>query len=98
MAVLFDLASEVNKTRSADQAGLLKALAGTIGLLQSDPAQYLQAGTGLDTADIEAQIAARVQAKADKNWAEADRIRQELLAQGIVLKDSAQGTTWERAS
>ena len=98
VAVLFDLASEVNKTRSADQAGLLKALAGTIGLLQSDPAQYLQAGTGLDTADSEAQIAARVQAKADKNWAEADRIRQELLAQGIVLKDSAQGTTWERAS
>ena len=98
VAVLFDLASEVNKTRSATQAGLLKALAGSIGLLQSEPAQYLQTGSSLDAASIEAQIAARAQAKADKNWAEADRIRQELLKQGIVLKDSAQGTSWECAS
>ena len=98
VAVLFDLASEVNKTRSATQAGLLKALAGTIGLLQSEPAQYLQTGSNLDAASIEARIAARAQAKADKNWAEADRIRQELLKQGIVLKDSAQGTSWECAS
>ena len=98
VAALFDLASEVNKTHSADQAGLLKALAGTIGLLQSEPAQYLQTGSNLDAASIEARIAARAQAKADKNWAEADRIRQELLKQGIVLKDSAQGTSWECAS
>ena len=98
VAVLFELASEVNKTRSPQQAGLLKALAGTLGLLQSDPASYLQTGSGIDTAHIEAQIAARAQAKADKNWAEADRIRQELLAQGIVLKDSAQGTSWQSAS
>ena len=98
VAVLFDLASDVNKTRSAAQAGLLKALGAALGLLQSDPACYLQAGAGLDTASIDAQITARAQAKANKNWAEADRIRHSLLEQGIVLKDCAQGTTWERAT
>ena len=97
VAVLFDLASEVNRTRSAEQAGLLKALGGTLGLLQDAPDHYLQAGATIDTASIEAQIATRSQAKANKDWAEADRIRQALLEQGIVLKDSAQGTHWERA-
>ena len=97
IAVLFDLASEVNKSRSADLAGLLKALAGCLGLLQGDPQAFLQAGAGFDEAAIQAQIAARAAAKAGKDFAEADRIRNALLAQGIVLKDSAAGTTWEAA-
>jgi cysteinyl-tRNA synthetase len=97
VAVLFDLASEVNKTRSPEQAGLLKALAGCLGLLQGDPQAFLQAGAGLNEVAIQAQIAARAAAKAGKNFAEADRIRNALLAQGIVLKDSAAGTTWEAA-
>jgi cysteinyl-tRNA synthetase len=97
VAVLFDLASEVNKTRSPQQAGLLKALAGCLGLLQGDPQAFLQAGAGLNEVAIQAQIAARAAAKAGKNFAEADRIRNALLAQGIVLKDSAAGTTWEAA-
>ncbi|TDQ44867.1 cysteine--tRNA ligase [Tepidicella xavieri] len=98
VAVLFELAAEVNRSRNPALAGLLKALGAILGLLQEDPKAYLQGGGvgGLDEAAIEAQIAARAAAKAAKNWAEADAIRQALLAQGIVLKDGPQGTTWER--
>ncbi len=95
VAVLFDLASEVNRTRSTELAGLLKALAAGLGLLQGDPKVFLQAGAGLDEGAIQALITQRAAAKAAKNFAEADRIRQDLLAQGIVLKDAAAGTTWE---
>ncbi|MGV0960513.1 MAG: cysteine--tRNA ligase [Limnohabitans sp.] len=97
VAVLFELASEVNRSQSAERAGLLKALGGLLGLLQTEPTAYLQSGAGLDEAAIAAHIQARADAKKAKDFAQADRIRQELLAQGIVLKDSATGTTWEAA-
>ncbi|PIT81968.1 cysteine--tRNA ligase [Limnohabitans sp. 15K] len=97
VAVLFELAGEVNRSGSPERSGLLKALGGLLGLLQTDPTVYLQAGAGLDEAAIQALIQARADAKKAKNFAEADRIRQDLLAQGIVLKDSAAGTTWEAA-
>ena len=94
VAVLFDLASEVNKNRSADTAGLLKCLAACLGLLQADPAAYLKSGAALDALSIEQLIAQRAAAKLAKNFVEADRIRQELLGQGIELKDSPSGTVW----
>ncbi len=99
MAALFDLANEVNKTSSPQLAAQLKALGATLGLLQCDPVEFLQGGAteGLGEAVINAQIAARVAAKQAKNYAEADRIRKELLAAGIVLEDSPAGTTWRRA-
>jgi cysteinyl-tRNA synthetase len=99
IAVLFDLASEINRSQDARLAGLLRALGGTLGLLQGNPARFLQSGAGpqaLDEVAIAAQITERAAAKAAKNFAEADRIRQALLADGIALKDSAAGTTWER--
>ncbi|MDO9434361.1 cysteine--tRNA ligase [Hydrogenophaga sp.] len=97
MAVLFDLASDVNRSKDAGAAGLLRALGGTLGLLQQDPQTYLQGGSSEgDGSDIEALIAQRNDAKQAKNFAEADRIRKELLEQGIVLKDTPAGTTWER--
>ena len=98
VAVLFDLASEVNRSRSPQLAGLLRALGGVLGLLQSPPEVFLRAGSSVDTAHIDALIAQRQAAKAGRDFARADAIRAELLAQGIVLKDSALGTTWEAAS
>ncbi len=97
VAVLFDLAGEVNRSKSEDLAGLLKALGGILGILQNEPVAYLQAGAGLDEASILSLIQSRADAKAAKNFTEADRIRKLLLEQGIELKDSAAGTTWEAA-
>ena len=102
VAVLFDLAAQVNITKSAELASLLKALGGVLGLLQGDPMAFLQAGAGLggqgiDETAIQGRIQARLDAKKAKNFALADEIRQTLLAEGIVLKDTPTGTTWEAA-
>ena len=94
VAVLFEIATEVNKSRSPSLAGLLKGLGACLGLLQGNVAAYLQAGSVLDDASIQALIAERHGAKLAKDFAEADRIRQSLIEHGVELKDSAQGTTW----
>lgn len=99
VAVLFELAGEVNKTNDAQLAGCLKALGGIIGLLQRDPTEFLQGGAasdGLSNEEIEDLIARRKQARADKNWAESDRIRDLLNEHKIILEDNAGGTTWRR--
>jgi cysteinyl-tRNA synthetase len=101
MAVLFDLASEVHRTRDPSLAAQLKALAGVIGLLQQAPRAYLQSGTGsaqagLDAAAIEQRIQDRAAAKKARDFAAADAIRAELALQGVELKDTPQGTTWVR--
>jgi cysteinyl-tRNA synthetase len=104
ISVLFDLANEVNKNKSGVLARQLKALAGIIGLLQRTPLQFLQAGVGdqdsaIDlNAAVEIQIAARAAAKRARNFIEADRIRNELIANGIILEDKPGGITeWRKA-
>jgi cysteinyl-tRNA synthetase len=97
IAVLFDLASEINRSKSAALAVLLKGLGECLGLLQQAPKTYLQAGATVSDARIAELIAERAAAKADKDFARADAVRQELLGQGIVLKDSPTGTSWEVA-
>jgi cysteinyl-tRNA synthetase len=97
VAVLFDLASELNRSRDPRLAGLLKALGGILGLLQQNPATYLQGDADdADAARIEGLIAERVAAKQARDFARADAIRAQLAAEGVQLKDGPQGTTWVR--
>jgi len=98
LAAVFDLVTEVNKSKSVAQARQLKGLAGVLGLLSREPQEFLRGEAGEDDARIEQLIAERAAAKKARNFAESDRIRAELLAGGIVLDDKPDGTTnWRRA-
>jgi cysteinyl-tRNA synthetase len=108
LSVLFELTRDINSAVNDGAvataqvlAAHLKSLAGMLGLLTTDPVAFLQGeadkADGLSEAQIEAMIAARQAAKANKNFAQADQIRQDLLAVGVVLEDSRAGTTWRRA-
>ena len=104
VSVLFDLARDLNKARETNPvaagrlAGRLRQLGDVLGLLQREPQAYLQAATpsGLSMDEIEALIERRRAARQARQWAESDRIRDELKRQGILLEDSAVGTTWRR--
>ena len=101
IAVLFELAAEVNRQKCPTLSGLLKALGGIMGLLERDPLSYLRAGPvapdGLDEATIEAMILQRTEAKKLRDFATADQVRNDLKSAGIILDDGPQGTTWRRA-
>ncbi|MCD6436877.1 MAG: cysteine--tRNA ligase [Halomonas sp.] len=103
LAVLFDLARDLNRAKSESPekaqrlASELTRLAGVLGLLQQDPQTFLkgnQQQVALSETEIEAKIAQRKDAKANKDFAQADAIRDELASLGIILKDSREGTTW----
>ncbi|MBS1209596.1 MAG: cysteine--tRNA ligase [Proteobacteria bacterium] len=98
-AVLFELRNEINRTRSSELSGLLRALGGTLGFLQTDPASFVHGGAADDAeaAEIDALILARANAKKARDFAEADRLRDEIKARGIILEDGANGTTWRRS-
>ncbi len=107
LSVLFELAAEVNRTGCAKTRAQLRQLAGLLGLLERDPAEVRHGGLrGSESAqlsdaappetEIEAMIAERAQAKKTRNFAEADRLRSVLAAQGIVLEDGVAGTVWRR--
>ena len=97
-AVLHELRGEVNRSRSAKLSGLMKALGGTIGFLQADPAAFLQGGGSAGTSlDVDAKIQEREAARASKNFKRSDEIRKELEEAGIVLEDKPGGKTeWRR--
>lgn len=107
LAVMFDLVKELNSARDSDPvlvnrlASTLKYLGSVLGLLETDPEAYFKQAPavegGLSEQDIEGLIAERTQARADKNWAESDRIRDLLLEEGVTLDDSKDGTTWRRS-
>ncbi|WP_342243072.1 cysteine--tRNA ligase [Pseudomonas sp. OTU5201] len=104
-AVLFEMVREVNRLRDGDLpaaaalAAQLKTLGGLLGVLQLESDAFLRAGAEgkVDAAEVEGLIQARLRARAEKDWAESDRIRDQLSAMGVVLEDGKGGTTWRLA-
>jgi len=104
LAVLSDLRHAINKAKGAGESGKANKLAGELikladllGLLQASPDEWFAgAADADDAAEIDAMVAARDAARDTKNWAEADRLRDELTAMGIVLEDSNGKTRWRR--
>ena len=102
-SVLFDCAKDLNKAKTDNPneacklAAVLKGLGNILGCLQDEPQAFLQSDSGIDTAEVEGLIAQRNQARADKDWGAADAARDALTALGVIIEDSANGTTWRKA-
>ena len=105
IAVLFDLTRDLNRAKAENNSdvaalgSLLKYLANLLGFLELNPAEFLKSSVteeGLSNADIDLKVEQRQQAKKDKDWALADKIRDELTSAGIILEDNAEGTRWRR--
>ena len=105
ISILFDVAKDLNKQETSSQeakdlAGVLKKLGNILGVLENDPESFFQGAVNGDdefTQQVEDLIAKRVQARADKNWAAADAVRDELVKLGVVLEESKEGTKWRKA-
>ncbi|GDX54908.1 cysteine--tRNA ligase [Methylophilaceae bacterium] len=95
ISILFELANEINKNKSLSLASLLKGLAKMLGLLERDPEIFLK-GDAKNSFDIDEFISKRHEAKLNKDFKEADRIRSVLLENGVVLEDTPQGTIWRK--
>ena len=103
-AVLFEMASELNRLKGKDDtaasqlAGQIKALGAVVGLLQQNPKDFLQQGSAgeISGEEVEALIVERKEARATKDFARSDEIRDQLAAAGVILKDGPEGTTWYR--
>ena len=102
-SVLFDCAKDLNKAKTDNPeeasklAAVLKGLGNILGCLQDEPQAFLQSDSGIDAAAVEGLIAKRNQARADKDWGAADAARDALTALGVIIEDSANGTTWRKA-
>jgi cysteinyl-tRNA synthetase len=96
ISVLLEIVTEINREKNSKLAKLLYTLANTIGLLNSNPQQFLQSGVGLSVQFIEEMIVKRNQARLDRDFALSDKIRDELLSNNIVLEDSKNGTIWRK--
>ncbi len=105
LSVLFDLVREINTLKKTDMnaaaglGGLLKKLGAILGLIQDDPEAFLRgqgSAEGLNDDEVESLVQQRIEAKKNKDWATADKIRDELKEQGIIVEDNAQGSTWRR--
>jgi cysteinyl-tRNA synthetase len=100
LSALFELARESNRLRAQDLpratslAALLRKLGAVLGILQAAPEDFLRSGGDVDAAHIDDLIARRKSARDSKNWAEADRVRDELKALNVVLEDKGGVTTW----
>lgn len=96
LSILFQISHALNKTREPRLANTLRKLAAVLGLLQTSADFFLQASNKADKESIETMIRERIEARATKNWAKADEIRNHLLSMGIELEDTAENTTWRK--